>query len=207
MSVRSRRERSGIDVRSMSLSQIDAAISELLTERMQRAVSEADPDTLIEVAMQEMFLANGNPRPPQVVAPGIVALAGSVRDVSSTKHLCRLFTVKVPADSEHWMWDEEAPTFIHSDSAKVGRNRWSVSLHQAIEGMVLIQHAREKVDDRHASQSMSAWTVEQQYDIDTGEVGDTTIKVMSEWTPTRLPPPVGEEDQRSYSARQATRQS
>lgn len=195
----------GLTMSRLTMHEIDTLVELLLTERVQRAVADADPDTLVDLAMRELFDSTSGPKGPRVMAPGLVALPGMVHETSATRHRCVLFTVKVPGGAHTWSWDDEGSTFVHGDASKVGKTLWSVNLHQAVPGVVYVMHTRNKVDDRHVSTAVAAYEAHQEYDEETGEVGATTLSRIPDWTPSHLPPPKGEEDQRSYTSRQGSR--
>ena len=155
----------------------------------QRVVDDApDMDALARRAMQDLFSDSGVQGPMQVAA-GLVALGGLVQEqgVGSQRHKCQLFTVMADDDApEMWSWDTDLETCLHSDTTKVGTTRRSVSLHAAMERMVIVRHRMTSDGARHTRTSINAWRIDS---VD--EDGKVRITAMPGYVPTTLPPPHG----------------
>lgn len=191
-----------LNIKGLTDHQLVALTRQLMDERLQRAVETGDPDVLVALAMQEMFTSSGEPTPPKILNADTVAIPGMIQYTSAEKHTCRLYTVRAPnGGTEGWSWDEDNPTFVHGDSSRVDKSRRSVHLHLAIDGLVLIQHSMRWDGERHNRVGCRAWSITQQVDERTGELLLPILAPISDWTPSHLPPPNGEGDDRSYAGR------
>jgi hypothetical protein len=185
-------------LQNMSDVEVDAAISQLLTEKKERAMDRGDVDVILRESMQVLFAGSGI-EAPRVMSPGIIALPNLHTETSADKHHCNMYTVVSPdGHGETWAWDEEAETFIHSDRAKVGKIFRSVSLHMAVNDLIFVRHNRTHNGQRHVPQSCVAYKVAVEYDSNTGEVVKEKVERLPEWTPSHLPPPIGMEDSNAY---------
>lgn len=181
-------------IRELSDGDISVAISALMDEKLRRAVENGDPETLIKQALIEMFDTSG-PKPPQIISKGIVALPGYIKESSTDKHDCKMFTVRMPdQESETWAWEDDTSTLIAGETSKVAKIRRSINLHQAIDGLVLILHVMKWDGRRHTRTATKAWEVKVAVDKKTGEIVSESLALLSNWTPSRLPPPPGERD-------------
>jgi hypothetical protein len=179
----------------LSDGEISLMISALMDEKLRRAVETGDPETLIKQALIELFDTNG-PKPPRILSNGIVAVPGYLKDSSGEKHECNMFTVRLPDhETETWAWEDDTGTFISGETSKVAKVRRSVNLHQAIEGLVLIQHVMKWDGRKHTRTSTKAWEVRVKVNEETGELVSEELALLSNWTPSRLPPPPGSESE------------
>lgn len=181
-------------IREMGDGDIAIAIAALMDEKLRRAVESGDPETLIKQALMDMFDTSG-PKPPKIISNGIVAVPGYLKESSTEKHDCNMFTVRLPDhETETWAWEDDTGTFIAGETSKVAKVRRSVNLHQAIDGLVLIQHVMKWDGRKHARTTTKAWQVKVVVDKKTGEISSETLTLLSNWTPSRLPPPPGGDD-------------
>lgn len=180
-------------IKAMSDGEVSQAIAALMDEKLRRAIENGDPDTLIKQSLIDLFDTNG-PKPPKIVSAGIVAVPGYLKDSSGEKHECNMFTVRLPDhETETWAWEDDTGTFISGETSKVAKVRRSVNLHQAIDGLVLIQHVMKWDGRRHTRTSTKAWEVRVKVNEKTGEISSESLALLSNWTPSRLPPPPGSE--------------
>lgn len=180
------------DLREMSDGDLAVLHAALMDEKLRRAIDRGDPETLIREGLVALFDTSG-PKPPKVVSPGILALPGWIKDGSGESHSCNMFTVRTPdQEVETWAWEQDADTFIAGETSKVAKVRRSVNLHQAVGGLLLIQHVMKWDGRRHTRASSKAWEVRVEADPATGEIASERLVPLSDWTPSRLPPPPGE---------------
>lgn len=185
-------------IAALSDGEISLALTALYAEKLRRSVASGDPDTLIKTALNDLFDSSGS-KGPAIVSQGIVAVPGYIKDTSAEKHECRLFTIRMPdQEQETWVWEDDSPTYIHAETEKIAKVRRSIALHQAVDGMVIIQHSMRWDGTRHNRTGTKAWGVETKVNKKTGEIVSETLSVLSNWTPSRLPPPPGENDSRAY---------
>ena len=173
----------------LSSRDLDRLVRIALSERVSRLIDDCDPDLLARRALEGGFSPSGDPIDPQVVAPGIIAMTGVVKDLSANKHRCTLFTVKLSIDDleETWAWDDGAGTFLVSETAKVGGIRKTVSLHTPPDGAIILRHEMTHDGNYHTRKSVKSWVVEIDYDI---ELDQPITKLhVSDMNMTRLPPP------------------
>lgn len=189
-------ETSLVSFGKLSTDQIRKLVQRGMSELLERAIEDEDPDVLVAQAMQSMFSNSGDPLPPTMIAANIVALAGTVRDTSSGKHACSLYTVQMPNDEPPmWSWDSTT-TKIHNDHEKVGQIRRSVSIHVTVDDMVIARHDMMWDGNRHIRNVSRAWRVESVVDTETDNV-TSILTPEKNYTPTHLPPPDGGTDTRS----------
>lgn len=186
------------DLNSLSESQLRDIVAKAHSILLQRAVEEEDPDVLVGIAMEKLFTLGGEPKEPYFVTDTIIGIPGMVRDGRGEKHDCVLFTVQLPdGGAPTWLWEDSLPTYIHSDSAKIGGIRRTAALHMAIDDLEIARHDMSWDGERHIRKSSRAWTVQRD-----PEDNDKMVLVpVKSYTPTHLPPPQGEVDSRSYSGR------
>lgn len=172
-----------------SPAELEQLIRTAMRERVNRAIDNHDPETLALAALESGFNQSGNPVPPQVVAPGVVALISVVKDLGKVKHRCTQYTVKADRDApeEFWSWDDENHTYIYSDTAKVGEVRRSVALHAPPSGALIIQHTMKHDGERHERTAVKSWEVEVDFDHESGE--PRVQLTPSQVAVTKLPPP------------------
>lgn len=182
-----------------------ALVNTAQDEIARRAADEApDFEALSRRALQELFSDSGVDGP-KAVAAGVFALGGMVREQSagSNRHKCQLFTVMTDDDAtEMWAWDDALETLLHSDTAKVGPTRRSVSLHAAMDRMVILRHRMTSDGTRHSRTSVSAWRISE---VD--EEGNIFFEALRGWVPTTLPPPHGGAGSAPPAGRLVRRQS
>lgn len=179
---------SGKEIRDLPDRDIGFLISELIQERVSRAAGAYDPETLAIKALEKGYTITGDPVAPQDMGGGIIAITNVVRDTSSVKHRCHLHTLKMgPEEKEEWwVWDENCPTYLYSETSKVDAIRRTVALHALTNGMVLSRHSMVHDGERHERKSLSVFDVIQEVDRD-GTIQDTQLVRNSNPTPRRLP--------------------
>lgn len=181
-------------IEDLSDGDLSVLVHALNQERIQRLVSSHDPETLANMAMEQGFDSIGNPIPPRVMVPGIVALTSVVKDMSAGKHRCTHFTVKMSQDSaeEFWSWDDASDTLIYSETGKVDTIRRSVALHALPDGAVILMHVMKHDGFRHERTKVQSWDVHMGYDTDSDE--PQMWLTASSARITKLPPPNNAEE-------------
>jgi len=178
------------DVSGMTDAEINKAISLLQDERTSRALDNADPEILAHQAMESGFTMTGDPVVPRDMGNGIVAIMSMVKDTSQTKHRCHLYTIKESLEDvqEYWVWEEQSPSYLYSETAKVDKIRRTVSLHSLADDAVIIQHSMVWDGSRHDRKSVVGYQIHHVCDDD-GEITETEISKLSNIVVKKLPPP------------------
>lgn len=118
------------NVKSLSDSELASLINTLLSEQQERAVDAADPEALIQDGFNQLFNRNGEALEPEIVA-GILVCAGSLRNVSTTTHVCSFVHI-----DDHWCWDH--PDSLEDEVRKIPANgrehQRSITLVPVTEG-------------------------------------------------------------------------
>lgn len=179
------------NVRMMSDNDLNLMIRLCNEEIRQRALSKGDPDVLIQQVMDEGFTVTGDPIPPKDMGDGIVAITGVVKDTSTVKHRCTLYTIRPSIDDteEYWMWQEDASTYIGSETVKVDKIRRTVTMHAPADGAVIIEHRMLWDGSRHERTNVKGYQVKHHHDEETGEIVSTSFEKPSLSIMRRLPPP------------------
>lgn len=145
-----------------------------------------DLHALATDAMQGLFTGSGVDGP-MSVGHGLMAIGGVIkgRDELMRAHDCQLFTLFDPeTEGEHWVWDEACQTHTYSTTSLVSRTRYSVAIHAATPGMILVRHRMRSDGQRHTRSSVTAWEV-------AGVNSDGSVRLLDRptWVPSSLPPP------------------
>lgn len=155
------------------------AASVILSEITDRSVENGDPEASVQQAMQKGFRPDGSPNDPFVIGMHL-AIPGILTEGSGKRHTCKLSTVTLPDDSlTMWVWDDQLPTFLTSDSDKIGSQMRSVALHTLIDGIVITRHSMSWDGERHTRNSSRSWT----YSSEEG------LTLTPDFVPGHLPPP------------------
>lgn len=181
----------GISLDRMSQEELDDLIYQATFMRAQMAVDLADTKMMIQRVFDSGFNVNGDPIPPKDMGHGIIAITGVVKDRGSGgKHNCTLYSVRATEEDpdEYWTWDEDAPSFLDSDSVKINGLRRSVSLHSLPTGALIIQHKMEWNGQYHDRKSVEGFKVKNKYNDD-GECISTDLEKVSSSLIRRLPQP------------------
>lgn len=151
-----------IDYSLLTIQELQDMLVRSTAELKERAIAEEDPEQLIQEVLRVTNVARtATATSPMLITPNVLALTGIVRDVGKSRHRCSLYTVKIPDVVESWWsWDEEAPTFIHSESTKVGGIRYTVSLHTAVSDMRVTMHTRSFSGGMHEGKSAKTYGLE-----------------------------------------------
>lgn len=177
-------------IESMSDLQLDQVEQAIRDVRFDRAVENSDPETLAMAALQKGFSKSGDPLPPQDMGKGVIALTCVVKDLSSVKHRCHLYTIRPdPANNEEfWVWDEEAPSWLYSETSKAGTVRRTVALHVLSEGTLIIMHSMVWDGEKHERKRVEAYEVVHSVDDD-GVIIETQLQAVPNAVTRRLPAP------------------
>lgn len=177
-------------IESMSDLQLDQVQQAVRDARFNRAVEESDPGTLAMAALQSGFSKSGEPMQPQDMGRGIIAMTCVVKDLSSAKHRCSLYTIRPDPQEpeEYWVWDEEEPSYLYSETAKAGNIRKTVSLHVLTEGALVIMHNMVWDGERHERKKVEAFEVVHDVDSD-GVIVETQLQPVPGAVTRRLPAP------------------
>ena len=123
-------ERNTANISALTDSDLADLIQLLLAEQHERAVEQADPEALTKDAYERMFNGKGDAMEPELI-DGILVCAGSLKNLSTTSHVCSFVHV-----DEHWCWDH--PDLLNDDVRKIpvkGRDHQrSISLIPVQEG-------------------------------------------------------------------------
>lgn len=152
-------------------SSLDRLIEMAMEESANRLIKDQDMGMLIEMAMKKGFDTGGNPVDPFEIAPGIVALASTVKQTSSTRHTCTHYTVRPDMDNpdEYWSFDEGCSTLLESETVNVEKVRISVALHAIPSGGAIFRHTMAHDGERHNRKGSKAWRVDLVFDEETQE--------------------------------------
>lgn len=171
----------------LSDEELRKAGSVILLEIANRSVEAGDPEATMKQALQKGFRLDGSPETPFVCGVHL-AIPGVLKESTGQRHLCSLSTITLPDDSATtWVWDDNAPTFIDTDSDKIGTQMRSVALHTLIDGIIITRHEMSWDGERHTRNSSKSWTY-------TSERG---VHSLANFIPGHLPPPQNERSQRS----------
>ena len=183
------------DIRYMSDQEIESAISLLYIERASRAMDRSDVDQILQDSFQSGFTITGDPVPPRDVGNGVVAITAVVKDTSTIKHRCHLYTIKehVEATEEYWIWEGDASSYITSETAKVDKIRRTVALHSLPNEAVIVEHSMVWDGEIHNRKSVKGYTVNHHFD-ENGEITETDIIKMDNFVARRLPIPSSKEE-------------
>lgn len=175
---------------TMTDGELDQVQQALRDARFNRAVEQGDPGTLAMDALQRGFSKSGDPSEPQDMGNGIVAMTCVVKDLSSVKHRCALYTIRPDPQSneEYWVWDEEQHSYLYSETAKAGNVRRTVGLHVLPEGSMVIMHTMVWDGERHERKKVSAYEVVHDVDSD-GVIVETQFHPVATAVTRRLPAP------------------
>jgi hypothetical protein len=141
----------GLNLASLSRSELSALAAALAAEQQARAVADADPEALCVLGFEQGFTTEGLPRDPFLVGEVLVCPGARV-DRSGTSHDCGFVAV-----GEKWVWEADdllADEVRHPPGPKP-RMR-SVSLLAAYDGMELdlvLSRARAGVHQMRSARS------------------------------------------------------
>lgn len=182
-------------IKKMTDRDLSRTISMLLSERSERALSNADPETLAQKAMESGFTIMGDPIMPQDMGHGIVAITSMVKDTSAVKHRCHLYTLKESLDAvdEYWVWEDDSPSYLYSETSRVDKVRRTVSLHALADDAVIIQHSMVWDGERHDRKSVTGYTIHHITNQE-GEIISTEVEMMPNIVAKKLPVPSSREE-------------
>lgn len=105
-------------------------ISLLLQEQEERAIAASDPDALTESGFRTMFNSRGDALEPELVG-GILVCAGSLKNTSSTSHVCSFAHV-----DDSWCWEhpDNLGDEVRKTPIKGKEHQRSITLIPATEG-------------------------------------------------------------------------
>lgn len=174
----------------MTDSELDQVQQALRDARFNRAVENSDPGALAMAALEGGFSKAGDPLAPQDMGRGIVAMTCVVKDLSSVKHRCHLYTIRPDPQEpkEYWIWDEEEDSYLYSETAKAGNVRKTVALHVLPEGALVIMHGMVWDGERHERKRVEAFEVVHDVDDD-GVIVKTLMRPVPGAVTRRLPAP------------------
>ena len=138
-----------------SVSELVALAGVCLDLAQSKAVEQSDPSECVRAVYATGFDGT-TPRDPFLVGD-YLALTGYVRALGKTRHRCQLCTVRSPALTDMWAWDDDAPSLVTSELSRMDDDKLSVSLHMPVEGMVVVRHTMTWDGTRHHRTSATAW--------------------------------------------------
>lgn len=120
----------GAGMKDLGDRELAELIGLLLQEQQERAVNAADPEALTTEGFNQLFNRDGTALEPEIT-DGILVCAGSLRNTSSTSHVCSFVHI-----DEHWCW--EHPDALNDDVRKIPSNgrehQRSITLVPVTEG-------------------------------------------------------------------------
>lgn len=179
-----------VDISGMTLGQIDRLMDTLIRERVARMVKNNDPQYLITRALNEGFNSAGDPLAPIGTPGGFVVITSSVKDQSASKRRSLLHTIRLSEDDpdEWWSWDESAPTFVDTETVKVGNYRKTASVHMLNTHSLIIRHDIMWKNDERDRKSVRGYEVLHHFEPN-GEISETSFSEVRGNVLRRLPPP------------------
>lgn len=149
-------ERKAANVSALSDSDLAELIGLLLQEQHERAVAQADPEALSVDGHDKMFNSRGDAMEPELLN-GILICAGSLKNTSSTSHVCSFVHV-----DDYWCW--EHPDTLHDDVRKIpvkGRDHQrSITLVPVQEGTKIdFVTCKATARDGHKAQKSTSYVV------------------------------------------------